>query len=88
MLLPLRKFFVFEQRLHNFIFKIFYSDGNYIVTIGHASKLLVELDWIKGRFVNENPEFFVEFMVGMFKLSHGIFYNANILLSGADKTFE
>lgn len=32
-------------------------------SLNHATKLLVELDWIKDQFLNENPEFFLDFLV-------------------------
>lgn len=45
----------------------FHRKGHLAATLNHATKLLVELDWIKDHFSNENPEFFVDFLVSFSK---------------------
>ncbi|XP_037035796.1 midasin isoform X2 [Bradysia coprophila] len=37
-------------------------DGNLAASLNNATKLLVELHWIKDKFLSENPEFFDEFL--------------------------
>lgn len=43
-------------------------DGNLVASLNHATKLLIELDWIKDQLLNKNPEFFVDFLVSCFFL--------------------